>query len=84
MPKVAGKKYPYTKAGRAAAAAAKKEEKEKVILCGILMEEAWKRITPGPILRLLSTQRLQSWVLWIMVMLQTLTLVGIGWLVYRS
>ena len=48
------------------------------------MEEAWKRITPGPILRLLSTQRLQSWVLWIMVMLQTLTLVGIGWLVYCS
>ena len=29
MPKVAGKKYPYTKAGRAAAAAAKKKKKKK-------------------------------------------------------
>jgi hypothetical protein len=48
------------------------------------VEEAWKRITPRPLLRLLSVQRFQWWVLWIMVMLQTLTLVGIGWLVYRS
>mgnify|MGYP003136498800 FL=1 len=29
MPKVAGKKYPYTKAGRAAAAAARKKKKKK-------------------------------------------------------
>jgi len=29
MPKVAGKIYPYTKAGRAAAAAARKKKKKK-------------------------------------------------------
>ena len=48
------------------------------------VEEAWKRITPGPLLRLLSVQRLQWWVLWTGLILQILTLVGIGWLVYRS